>query len=290
MTNIINFKNWDQELFEEEYEDNFDDFEDDMIAMAQEDGSSLYDLYDSCKQWIILKIIKNEASHEELTRYFRYAMQSLYGHIVTLEHLGEEQEIWVADKKVHIKKETSVSYKSVDTLIDFLNITAICRCKEALEAIFRQDGTGPFLDNPNAVKSYYYDYYFLERSLDKVDNAIIQRELEIGNQKAEKFYKNDAEFKEWYPAIYIPLSELKHEFFLGDEASFNEKLQIALNKNRSYYDDPKGRYANLENWIPWELIAFACRAYDKGWNITVEDSRLPKFLIEGKCNVGSLAP
>lgn len=290
MKNIIDFKNWNQELFEEDYNDHFDDFKNAMIELAQKDGDSLYNLYDSCKQWLILKIIKNEASHEELSMYFRYAMQGIYGHIVTEEHMRQDQEIWVADKKVSLKKERQSSGTTVNKLMDFFFITSICRCEKVLDAILRQAATGPFFHNPNLSKSYHYPYFFLEKSLHKIDNSIIERQLNSMNASAEDFFKDDEEWNDWYHAIYIPLSELRKAFYLGNETSFNEKLKLALDKDRAFNDDAKGRYANPDNWFSWEIIAFACRAYDKGWNITVEDSRLPIFLIEGKCNITDLNP
>ena len=73
--------------------------------------------------------------------------------------------------------------------------------------------------------------------------------------------------------------------------NFNTQLQITLDKNRAYFDNKENnRFREMENWLPWDIIAYACRAYDKGWKITVEDSRLPMFLVEGKCNVTTLAP
>jgi hypothetical protein len=290
MKNIIDFKNWNQDMFEEDYDDHFDDFENAMTSLAQEDGSSLYNLYDSCKQWITLKIIKNEFAPEEFTKYFRYAMQGVYGHIVTEEHIGELQKIWVADKFVEVKKDEQGNDTSVDKLVDFNFIASICRCEKVVEAIFRQQDPGPFFHNPNYAKSYFYPYYYLEKSMHKIDDSIIERQLNSMNTSAEGYYKDDEEWNDWYYAIYIPVSELRYAFFLGNETSFNEKLQEALHKDRAFNDTPEGRFENPDNWFPWEIISLACRAFDKGWKITVEDSRLPKFIIEGKCNVTSLEP
>ncbi|WP_298511800.1 immunity 49 family protein [uncultured Kordia sp.] len=290
MGNKIDFKNWDQEIFEYKLSKNFTGFKEKFIGVVQGNATRLHNLFIRNRLWFTLKYIEDKTSIEELKNYFRHAMQSIYGHIITEEHIGESQEIWVADKKVQLKKERRGSDTSIDTLINFFNFASICRCEKAIEAIFRQDGTGPFLDNPNSVKSYYYEYFFLERSLHKIDESIIKRELDIGNKKAEKFYEGEDEWKDWYQGIYIPLSELKYAFFLGDETSFNEKLQIALDKDRAFSDDSKGRCSNSDYWIPWDIIALACRAHDKGWKITVEDSRLLTFLIEGKCNVSNLEP
>lgn len=290
MANKIDFKNWDQESFEDNLSRNFTGFKEQMIEVAQGKAKRLHSLFERSKLWFTLKYVEDKTSMEEFTTYFRYAMQSIYGHIVTEEQINQDQEIWVADKKVQLKKDRRGSDASIDNLINFFNFATICRCEKVIEAIFRQDGSGPFLENPNVAKSYYYEYYYLERSLHTIDESIIKRELDIGDKKAEKFYENDDEWHDWYQAIYIPLSELKHAFFLGDEIVFNDKLQAALDKDRAFNDDPKGRYSNPDNWIPWTLISFACRAHDKGWKITVDDSRLPMFLIEGMCNVANLEP
>lgn len=290
MENRIDFKNWDQEIFEYKLSRNFTGFKEQFIEVVQGNATRLHNLFVRNKLWFTLKYVEDKTSLEELKTFFRHAMQSSYGHIVTEENINKDQEIWVADKKVSLKKERQGQDASVDKLMDFFFIASICRCEKVLEAILRQVASGPFFHNPNVSKSYHYPYFFLEKSLHKIDDAIIERQLNSMNTSAEGFFKGDDEWNDWYHAIYIPVSELRNAFYLGDETSFNEKLQVALDKDRAFNDDVKGRYANPDNWFSWETIAFACRAHDKGWNITVEDSRLPKFLIEGECIITSLNP
>ncbi|MCH2193513.1 immunity 49 family protein [Kordia sp.] len=290
MENTIDFKNWDQGIFEYKLSRNFEGFRDQFIEVVQGNATRLHNLFARNKLWFTLKYVENELSLKELTTYFRHAMQSSYAHIITEENITKDQEVWVADKKVLLKKSAKGQDTSVDKLMDFFFIASICRCKKVIEAVLRQTDPGPFFHNVNLSKSYHYPYYYLEKSLHKIDETIIERQLESMNMKAEGFFKHDDEWNDWYHAIYIPLSELRKAFYLRDEASFNEKLQAALDKDRAFNDDEKGRYANPDNWLPWEIISFACRAFDKGWNITVEDSRLPVFLVEGKCIITNLAP
>lgn len=290
MANKIDFKNWNQEIFGDKLSRNFTGFKEQMIEVAQGKAKRLHSLFERSKLWFTLKYVEDKTSREELTTYFRYAMQSVYGHILTEEHINQDQEIWVADKKVQLKKIEKGSDASVYKLMDFFFIASICRCEKVIEAILRQQDSGPFFHNINYSKSYHYPYYYLEKSLHRIDDSVIERQLNSMNTSAENFFKDDKEWNDWYHAVYIPVSELRKAFYLGNETSFNEKLQIALDKDRAFNDDEKGRHADPDEWIPWEIIAFACRAHDKGWEITVEDSRLLKFLIEGKCNVTSLEP
>ena len=65
---------------------------------------------------------------------------------------------------------------------------------------------------------------------------------------------------------------------------------MALDKGRAFSDDSRGRYANSDYWIPWDIIEFVSIPYDRGWRVTVEDSRLLNFIVEEKCNVTGLNP
>jgi len=113
---------------------------------------------------------------------------------------------------------------------------------------------------------------------------------EIKENAAEE-YKNSKEFSGWYSEYLMPLADLREAFHLGTEESFNTALKTVLDKNRAYFDSEEdGRFRDDKNWYPWDVISYACRAYDKGWKITVEDSRLPMFLVEGKCIVENLGP
>ena len=254
MANKIDFKNWNQEIFGDKLSRNFTGFKEQMIEVAQGKAKRLHSLFERSKLWFTLKYVEDKTSRKELTTYLRYAMQSVYGHIVTEEHINQDQEIWVADKKVQLKKIEKGSDASVYKLMDFFFIASICRCEKVIEAILRQQDPGPFFHNVNYSKSYHYPYYYLEKSLHRIDDSIIERQLNSMNTSAKNFFKDDKEWNDWYHAVYIPVSELRKAFYLGNETSFNEKLQIALDKNRAFNDDEKGRHADPDEWIPWEIM------------------------------------
>ncbi|PTX63137.1 immunity protein 49 of polymorphic toxin system [Kordia periserrulae] len=290
MANTLEFNNWDENSFKDDYDKNFNGFKEKMLNAAKSNPNTSHSLFKRAILWFAIKYVHNESSFEELSYYMKLAMQAAYAHIQTEVNLGTTQELWIDNEKVSLQKTSSTHKTNVATLMEINDITCICRCEKVKEAIFRQTDPGPFFHNVNLARSYHYPYYYLEKSLHKIDDAVIQRQLDKMDKSAEDFFKDDDEWNDWYEAIYLPLSALRNAFYLGNEASFNEKLQIALDKDRAFNDDAKGRYANPDNWIPWEINAFACRAHDKGWNITVNDSRLLMFLVEGKCNVENLAP
>ena len=54
----------------------------------------------------------------------------------------------------------------------------------------------------------------------------------IDERKKAKVFK-DRNSQKNYKCTYIPLSALRYEFHLGNEISFNEKLQETLNINKN---------------------------------------------------------
>ena len=138
---------------------------------------------------------------------------------------------------------------------------------------------------------FTYSVYMLEQSYKLISEESLKKILDEIDTKAAKEYKNSKEFRGWYSKCLVPLNKLRETFYLGTEEEFNIQLKIALDKDRVHHDSESfDRVRDRKTWYPWDIIAYACRAHDKGWKITVEDSRLPMFLVEGKCNVTTLAP
>ncbi|MFK7748316.1 MAG: Imm49 family immunity protein [Kordia sp.] len=290
MGNKLVFNNWDEESFKNDYDNNFIDFENQMMKVAKTNPKTSHSLFACAILWFALKYIdKKEASSDELVNYMKLAMQGAYAHILTEMNLGKSQEVWIDQELVTLEKEASTHKTDVATLVDIYDIACICRCEKVKKIIINQIDPGPFFHNSNLSKSYYYSLYYLEKTDSKNNTNLVQKQFEEVRTKAAAVYENDNEWKKWYEKYLLPTIKLREVLMIGNEVDFNIQLQEVLNKDRELKDvSPK--VMNPNNWIPWEINSLACRAHDKGWKITVEDSRLLKFLVEGKCNVTSLEP
>ena len=288
--NIINFKNWDQEFFDEDYDRVTENRISKMITISQNRADRMPFLFKAAKKWVILKFLKDP--NFEIKTYFKSALQGAYGHIKLAESNGASLSLWIGDKKVDLTHEEGLK-GDVSNLYEYLKFAYVTRCKELENIIFDifEKNEKSFFSNDNMIGHFTYPIYFLERSHSWLNSDKIKELLSDIDLYAANEYKNDKEFGGWYSECLVPLNKLREALFFGNEENFNIQLKITLDKNRAYFDNKEdNRFRDMKNWLPWDIIAYACRAYDKGWKITVEDSRLPMFLVEGKCNVTTLAP
>jgi hypothetical protein len=65
MSNNIDYKNFDKDFFNEEYEDIIDFF-DDMLYIAQTNGDKLYNLYEDSIKCSVLKYVNSESKPENI--------------------------------------------------------------------------------------------------------------------------------------------------------------------------------------------------------------------------------
>lgn len=285
MKNKIKFQNFDEEFFEEEYEYSFDE-KDEIITAAQTHGKTLYYLYKDAVKWITLKIVNGETGREELRDYFKLAMQGIYGHILTRDANGEAVKVPVGDKEVELVNEGN-SYSHVFELMDAFNDATICRCNPLLDLVFSKSQSSRFLNNGEHSYHPVYQQYFLFKN----EHSVTKEQFEEYLKCSEEYEKQDTGSENYYSLIDYPRRKLLKEYFFGTEASFNKQLAESLKGNKEYYDTTEdNRLRNVDGWLPWEIISNACLAYDKGWGITVEDPRLPMFLVKGECKVEGLAP
>lgn len=287
--NIIKYKTWDQEFFEEVYEDTLT-YKDEMLNKVQVGRADLHYFFREAQDWITLNVFDlKKDDYTKISENFKYAMQVAYGHIKSVESLGKSIKLWVGNKQVTLVNE-SKSHSYVTTLMNLYPYAIICRCKVVLDLILKnQEDPGPFFHTTSFTTHPSYPLYYLDKSLHKMTDDVIEKQLVKVNNNAKTYFEGDKEWSHWYKEVYLPLSELRHQFYIGTEVGFNKKLQIALDKNRIFYDSERDdNCRDTKAWFPMEIIAYASRAYDKGWKITVKDSRLPMFLIEGKCKVENL--
>ncbi|MER7812046.1 immunity 49 family protein [Streptomyces sp900116325] len=102
---------------------------------------------------------------------------------------------------------------------------------------------------------------------------------------AERALREAEKAKEWgfFPAPAVLLSQ----FVEGDEESFNLALADALEAHRDHYqvadraDDPDAT-------IDLDVLALACHARRRGWDVRVESSYLPQRLLEAAEHVWGL--
>lgn len=290
MENKLRFNNWDETSFKDDYDRNFNGFEDKMMKAAKSDGSTAHSLFKRAVLWFSLKYINDDnVSNAELANYMKLAMQGAYTHILTEMKLGELQETWIGQEKLKLKKDVATHKSTVATLVDIYDIACVCRCEEVKKIVINQEDPGPFFKNPNLSKSYYYSLFYQEQSYKKNNADIIQKQFDKIREKAAALYENDHEWGQWYQNYLLPVIKLRELLMIGTQEDFNTQLKEVLQKDREL-KDVSPEVMSTNSWIPWEINSLACRANDKGWEITVEDSRLLKFLIEGKCNVTSLEP
>lgn len=287
----MKFKNFDEEYFDERVEYSFGR-KNRMIEVAQTKGNKLFYLFKNSVEWITLKIMKGETDREELRGYFQLAMQGIYGHLKLVDKKGETIKLVIAGKEVELENNES-GYDNVFTLMEAFTYAAICRSKEVLDFIFSIKEESPLLRQGEHFYHPIYKLYYLLKNepgvtRDQFDDYVLASEKYYGSQTPEGATD---EYENYQPLIEIPRRKLWREYFLGTEQTFNEYLNDALQKNKEYYDtENHNRLRDVSGWLPWNLISVASKAYDKGWEITVEDPRLPMFLVKGECKVESLAP
>ena len=289
MPNTINFENFDKEFFDEELED-MDSLVQETIEYARENGSNLYDLFKYEIRWITLKIVKGETDRDELSEYFKLAMQGIYGHVKTLDNRGEPTRLTIANDEVELS-HSGTSYADVFTVMEGLTQAAVCRNKTYKAFALSLSNDSPLLGKGKHSYHPIYKLYILLKD----EGAVDEEKFESYEKASVKYYKEQFpegvkdEYENYVPLIENPRKALWREYFLGSEESFNEKLRDALEKNKAYYDtEDHNRQRDVSGWLPWNLISTASKAYDKGWQITVEDPRLPMFLVKGECTVDSL--
>lgn len=283
MANMLDFKNFDEEFFEEEYED-MSSLVEETLEYAQEDGSALYDMFKYEIRWITLKIANGELDRDELRGYFKLAMQGIYGHIKAIDNRGEPAKLTVVDKEVELSYSGS-SFADVFTIMDGFTYAVVCRNQQVLDLIFSLEDRSPLLGEGRHRYHPVYHQYVLFKN----EKEVTEQEIEDFIKSAERYEANDSEVDEYYGLIDHPRRKLLREYFLGDAESFNDQLADSLYKHQEYYDSLEdNRFRSVDDWLPWEIISNACKAYDKGWDITVKDPRLPMFLVKGECKVESL--
>jgi hypothetical protein len=283
MSNNIDYKNFDKDFFNEEYEDIIDFF-DDMLHIAQTNGDKLYNLYEDSIKCSVLKYVNNESKPENIINYLHYAVQGMYGHLYSLLNIGKPVDLFVEDKKVTLTNN-SKAYSHLFYLFNIMSFAQICRCNKLIDLIINIPETSIFFQHPYQEQhKILYKIMYSNRRGEITDMELFNEHSRL---YLEKFKDKDSiEFNKF---IYIPKHELEIILNTGNENEFNLKLKEALELNRKYYDTPEdNRYKEIDNMLPWSLISIACQAYDKGWNITVEDSRLPMFLVRGECSINSL--
>ncbi|MBL6445147.1 immunity 49 family protein [Fulvivirga sp. 29W222] len=286
MGNQIEFKNFDQEFFEEEYEHILLLVSQSIEWLVEGDSEGLHRLFKFGMQQITLKIVNGETDRTELSRCFKLAMQGIYGHIKSLDNNGELTKLWVADQEVQLTN-TGAGYDSVFELASAYTYASICRCSDVIDLIFNLPESSKFLNYGEHDNHPVYKLYQLFKSEPDIDKELFNDYIENSRGK----YGGDPELKNYVSLIDEPRQKLLEQYYFGDSSSFNKQLKEALEKDKQYRDTTEGnRFRDVDGWLPWGLISFACRAHDKGWEITVEDSRLPMYLVKGECKVESLAP
>ncbi|MFE6591926.1 immunity 49 family protein [Streptomyces sp. NPDC057781] len=94
---------------------------------------------------------------------------------------------------------------------------------------------------------------------------------------AQRALEQDEKAKDW--GFAMPPAVLLSQLVEGDEESFNLALADALEAHRAYYqvadraDDPDAS-VNLD------VLALACHARRRGWDIRVESPYLPQSLLQ----------
>ncbi|KOV49510.1 hypothetical protein ADL00_45685 [Streptomyces sp. AS58] len=71
----------------------------------------------------------------------------------------------------------------------------------------------------------------------------------------------------------------------GDEESFNLALADALEAHRDHYQ-AAGRSQDADATINLNVLALACHARRRGWNIRVESPYLPQRLLDAAEPIG----
>lgn len=281
--NLIKYKKFDYNFFEDEYEFVFSN-KDFTIESAQSHGDSIHFLYEDSITWITLKYINEEINPEEIKKYFELCMEAYFSHIKTIENLGQEVPVIINSVKKVVTND-SKSYNNIFELLNAYNFASICRNKNVKDLVFNQPFDGNFIrkgvhENHPSSKAYY----------------LFKNEREVDQARLDDFYTalienvKQKDLKEYKEKLMIPLGEVYKNYFLGNAESFNLALEEALELNKAYYDTEKDdRCRDSQNWLPWNLISLACKAYDKGWEITVKDTRLPMFMIRGECNVPEIS-
>jgi hypothetical protein len=278
----MNYKYFDKEYFQEEYEDLFS-YKQDMINVAQEDGSRLYYLFKNSVRWLTLKIANGEHDISELTDYFRYANQGIVAHFKTMEGKGKPVKVLVADKEVELTNE-GTSYYDVIYAGAGISAALVSRNKEALDYLFNIPDKIIFRADP--AKSTDASKIFLFRKKIYENKKIDKSEFQAIHHSSEK---NSFDKPEFYHLIQSPLYKLMEALASDDKANFNTILSEALIKFQEYYDTTKeSRHQLIEGWLPIYIIALACLAYDRGFLIEVDSPLLPMFLVKGECKVPTL--
>jgi hypothetical protein len=283
MSNNIDYKNFEESYFQHQLQRSVAKLPK-MLSVATTRGDKLYYLYINSKRSIVLNIVNNETDSSLLKKYFSYTMQGMYGHLYSLLNIGKPVDLFVGDKKVALTNN-SKAYSYLFYLFNIMSFAQICRCNKLIDLIINIPETSIFFQHPNQEQDkILYKIMYSNRRGEITDMNLFN---EYRRLYLEKFKDKDSiEFNKF---IYIPKHELEIILNTGNENEFNLKLKEALELNRKYYDTPEdNRYKEIDNMLPWSLISIACQAYDKGWNITVEDSRLPMFLVRGECSINSL--
>jgi len=256
--NIINYKTWNEAYFKEVYEDTLD-YKDEMLNKVQVVRADLYYFFREAQDWITLSIFDYKKDYyTKMSENLKYAMQASYGHIKSIEKLGEPVKLWVGNKQVTLVNE-SKSHSYVTTLMILYPYAIICRCKVVLDLILlNQNDPGSFFHTASFSEHPSYPLYYLEKSLHEISDQVIEKQLTKVNDNAKAYFDENREWGRWYKEVYLPLSELRHQFYIGTEVNFNKKLQIALDKNRTFYDSEKDdNCRNTKAWFPMEIIAYA---------------------------------
>ena len=278
----INFKNFDQNFFKEEYEDLLG-FRDEMLHLAKNNGDRLYYLYIDAKSWVTLKYIEGSHGKASIAKDLLMAMQGIYGHIKTLSNFGKPTKIPIDGEEVELVNKKN-SYDTVFDLWGAYVNASICRNKDVIDLVMAQDDSTLFFREGRFEYSSAYKILKFFKNEKEVDEESFEH-----CQKANLDRLQGAEEEGYREYVSKPLIALEHAYFFSDANTFNQSLETALNKNREYYDtEEEGRCRDSINWLPWPIIFVACKAYDKGWKITVDDPRLPMAFVTGEYNVPSV--
>lgn len=282
MDNFIRYKNFNEKVFQLRNKKAFE-FLPKLTEVAQRNGDRLYYLYTDSIKCALLKIVNGETDTRVLTKYLKLAMQGMYGHVKSLINFGKPVELFIGNKKVNLVNE-SREYSRLSNLTNILLFARICRFASLEDLIFEVTEKSVFFDHPNQ------EPFLAGYSINKMvySNELEESEFDLYFNKLIKKHSS-ADSEEFKVSIVIPYRAAEKELLFGSSKSFSEKLSFAINSDRSYWESKEdNRYVDIDKMLPWFLISLACRAYDKGWDITVEDPRLPLFLVKGECNIDSL--
>ncbi|MFD3698038.1 Imm49 family immunity protein [Streptomyces sp. NPDC058646] len=94
---------------------------------------------------------------------------------------------------------------------------------------------------------------------------------------AERALRDAGKAKEW--GFFPPPAVLLSQLVEGDEESFNLALADALEAHRDHYQ-VADRADTLDVAIDLDVLALACHARRRGWDIRVESPYLPQRLLE----------